>query len=166
LTRVLNSLLIADLNRGLNAALKPELVRRLSVVLKPVLETEFGPELRSQLKPGFMPEVRPVLTAVLKPRLSSVLSRELRLEFTLGVTPLLITQLPTRILSKARPHSPKLVSAVPGSGTKSHALGFRRCHAPIGRLADAGRALFSPASGSCGLPSRDSGYPPCLDFLS
>ena len=35
LTRVLNSLVTADLNRGLNAALKPELVGRLRAGLKP-----------------------------------------------------------------------------------------------------------------------------------
>jgi hypothetical protein len=94
LTRVLNSLLTADLNRDLNAALKPEFVRRPSAGFRLALKSEFDPEFRTRLEPGFRTEVWPVLNAVLKPRFSSVLSRELRPEFTPEVTSLLITHVP------------------------------------------------------------------------
>jgi len=94
LTRVLNSLVTADLNRDLNTALRPELGRRLSAVLKLTLKAEFSPDVIARLEPGFRAEVWPVLIAVLKRRFRSVLNCDLRPDFTPEVTPLLITQVP------------------------------------------------------------------------
>ena len=79
----------------MSAALKPEFVGRLNIVLKLALKAGFDPEFRSRLEPGLRAEVWPVLIAVLKRRLRSTLNCDLRSEFTPGVIPVLITQIPT-----------------------------------------------------------------------
>ena len=92
---VLNRLVSSALNVRLNTALRPELAGHLMSVLKSALRTEFCCGLRGQLRPALRGGVCPELAAVLKGQLRSALNIVLRAEFTLGVTPLLITRIPT-----------------------------------------------------------------------